>query len=61
MQICQNNFIYVERGTKSVLLCKFCKLVLLSGGNFKTNLSTQYNICKSGNLVDKWSDYCTIT
>ena len=33
----------------------------LSGGSFKTNFSTQYNICKSGNLVDQWSDYCTIT
>ena len=22
---------------------------------------TQHNICKSGNLVDQWSDYCTIT
>ena len=29
--------------------------------SFKTNFSTQYNICKNGNLVDKWSDYCTIT
>ena len=35
--------------------------MLLSGGSFKTNFSTQYNICKSGNLVDQWSDYCTIT
>ena len=33
----------------------------LSGGSFKTNFSTLYNICKSGNLVDQWSDYCTIT
>ena len=33
----------------------------LSGGSFKTNFSTKYNICKSGNLVDQWSDYCTIT
>ena len=33
----------------------------LSGGSFKTNFSTQYNICKSGNFVDQWSDYCTIT
>ena len=33
----------------------------LSGGSFKTNFSTQYNICKSGKLVDQWSDYCTIT
>ena len=23
--------------------------------------STQYNIYKSGNLVDQWLDYCTIT
>ena len=37
------------------------KLVLLSGGSFKTNCNTHYNICKSGNLVDQWSDYCTIT
>ena len=35
--------------------------MLLSGGSFETNFSTQYNICKSGNLVDQWSDYCTIT
>ena len=35
--------------------------MLLSGGSFKTNFSTQYYICKSGNLVDQWSDYCTIT
>ena len=35
--------------------------MLLSGGSFKTNFSTQSNICKSGNLVDQWSDYCTIT
>ena len=35
--------------------------MLLSGGSFKTNFSTQYNICKSGNPVDQWSDYCTIT
>ena len=35
--------------------------MLLSGGSFKTNFSTQYNICKSGNLEDQWSDYCTIT
>ena len=35
--------------------------MLLSGGIFKTNFSTQYNICKSGNLVDQWSDYCTVT
>ena len=35
--------------------------MLLSGDSFKTNFSTQYNICKSGNLVDQWSDYCTIT
>ena len=33
----------------------------LSGGSFETNFSTQYNICKSGKLVDQWSDYCTIT
>ena len=33
----------------------------LSGGSFKTNFSSQYNICKSGKLVDQWSDYCTIT
>ena len=33
----------------------------LSGGSFKTNFSTQYNICKSDKLVDQWSDYCTIT
>ena len=32
----------------------------LSGGSFKTNFSTQYNICKSGKLVDQWSDYYTI-
>ena len=32
----------------------------LSGGSLKTNFSTQYN-CKSGKLVDQWSDYCTIT
>ena len=37
------------------------KLVFLSGGSCKTNFNTQYNICKSGNLVDQWSDYCTIT
>ena len=37
------------------------KLVFLSGGSFKTNFNTRYNICKSGNLVDQWSDYCTIT
>ena len=37
------------------------KLVSLSGGSLKTNFSTQYNICKSGKLVDQWSDYCTIT
>ena len=37
------------------------KLVSLSGGSLKTNFSTQYNICKSGKLVDHWSDYCTIT
>ena len=36
-------------------------LVLHSGGSFETNFNTQYNICKSGNLVDQWSDYCTIT
>ena len=36
-------------------------LVLHSGGSFKTNFNKQYNICKSGNLVDQWSDYCTIT
>ena len=29
------------------------KLVLLSGDSFKTNFSTQYDICKSGNLVDQ--------
>ena len=28
------------------------KLVLLSDGSFKTNCSTQYNICTSDNLVD---------
>ena len=33
----------------------------LSGGSFKTNFSTQYNICKSGKLTNQWSDYCTIT
>ena len=33
----------------------------LSGGSFKTTFSTQYNICKSGKLMDHWSDYCTIT
>ena len=33
----------------------------LFGGSFKTNFSTQYNICKSGKLVGQWSDYCTIT
>ena len=33
----------------------------LSGGSFKTNFSTQYNICKSGNPVDQWSEYYTIT
>ena len=37
------------------------KLVSLSSGSLKANFSTQYNICKSGNLVDQWSDYCTIT
>ena len=37
------------------------KLVSLSGGSLKTNFSTQYNICRSGKLVDQWSDYCTIT
>ena len=37
------------------------KLVSLSSGSLKTNFSTQYNICKSGKLVDQWSDYCTIT
>ena len=37
------------------------KLLSLSGGSLKTNFSTQYNICKSGKLVDQWSDYCTIT
>ena len=37
------------------------KLVSLSGGILETNFSTQYNICKSGKLVDQWSDYCTIT
>ena len=37
------------------------KLVSLSGGSLKTNFSTQYNICKSGKLVDQWSDYCTTT
>ena len=36
-------------------------LVKACVGSFKTNFSTQYNICKSGNLVDQWSDYCTIT
>ena len=35
--------------------------MLLSGGSFKTNFSTQYNICKGGNLVGQWLDYCTIT
>ena len=35
--------------------------MLLSGGSCKTNFSTQYNICKSGNPVDQWSDNCTIT
>ena len=40
-------------------LVKAC--VSLSGGSFKTNFSTQYNICKSGKLMDQWSDYCTIT
>ena len=35
--------------------------MFLSGGSFKTNFNTQYNIGKSGNLVDQWSDYCTIT
>ena len=35
--------------------------MLPSGGSFKTNFSTQYNICKSGNLVDQWSDCYTIT
>ena len=33
----------------------------LSSGSLKTNFSTQYNICKSGKLVDQWSDYRTIT
>ena len=37
------------------------KLVSLSGGSLKTNFSTKYNNCKSGKLVDQWSDYCTIT
>ena len=37
------------------------KLVSLSGGSLKTNFSTQYNICRSGKLVDQWSDYYTIT
>ena len=37
------------------------KLVSLSGGSLKTNFSTQYNICKSGRLVDQLSDYCTTT
>ena len=37
------------------------KLVSLSGGSLKTNFSAQCNICKSGKLVDQWSDYCTIT
>ena len=37
------------------------KVVLLSGGSFKTNFSTHYNICKSDNLVDQWLDYCTMT
>ena len=32
-----------------------------SNSSFKTNFSTHYNICKSGNLVDQWSDFCTIT
>ena len=36
-------------------------LVLHSRGRFKTNFNKQYNICKSGNLVDQWSNYCTIT
>ena len=31
------------------------------GGSVKTNFSTQCNICKSGNHVDQWSDYCAIT
>ena len=35
--------------------------MLRSDGSFKTNFSTQYNICKSGNLVDQWSDYWTVT
>ena len=37
------------------------RLVMLSSGSFKTNFSTQYNICKSSSLLDQWSDYCTIT
>ena len=37
------------------------KLVSLSGGSLKTHFSPQYIICKSGKLVDQWSDYCTIT
>ena len=36
-------------------------LVLHSSGRFKTSFTKKYNICKSGNLVDQWSDYCTIT
>ena len=35
--------------------------MLLSGSSFKTNLSTQYKVCKSGNLVNQWSDFSTIT
>ena len=35
--------------------------MFLFGGSFNTNFSTQYNICKSGNLVHQWSDYLTIT
>ena len=37
------------------------KLLFLSSGSFKTNFNSQYNSCKSGNIVDQWSDYCTIT
>ena len=29
------------------------KLMSLSGGSLKTNFSKQYNICKSGKLVDQ--------
>ena len=37
-------------------------LCCFSSGSFKTNFSTKYNICESGNLVDQqWSDCCTIT